>query len=488
MYIFKFIFTFYFLILGASIQAFEGYDECGELKAAIKQSIAKANYDDGLPWITRSDFGFTFYPENDGYVPDYADNIYHQTKTAYDDNDVDWNTFWAENFDTINGIKINELEYEEYKKILLDESITIKTVASDKEFIFTKRDTEVLEVLISPNVDGIYAIDPKNGSFSAKFSLKTLWEDYRFLNITKEIHTKGMESQKRLGVESIYDQGFYCVLSERFIEELGLDYPKIEPKNFQSQQDKIPATFSLNYYAGDLDIDEHVVIEKNQIFQGKILKDYKLKKFPFDEQSLDFYFVPVENYTNAAGSIILAVTELGVDAADTLYSTFKNNNWESIDYNYGTAINYSTYIGENINVQYISLSIKRNFEYYIFKLLLPILLLLGLTWSIFWIDLHDLETRITISIVTFLALIAYNFVIDNDLAKLSYLTFLDCVVLVSYLFAGLPTFMAIYCKQKVIDNEIEWGQKINSISKVAFPAFYALSLGFLVVLFEINFN
>jgi hypothetical protein len=372
--------------------------------------------------------------------------------------------------------------------MLSAESIRIKTVASDKEFNFTKRDSEVLEVVISPNVHSVYAIDPKNGSFSAKFILSSTWADHRFINLSREIHRKGTESLKKLGVDDEYSNGFFCILSESFIEEIGLNFPKIEPRGFQSQHDKIPATFSLDYYPGDLDTDEHVFIQKKQIFQGKILNDYKLKKFPFDKQSLSLYFAPEDNYINALGDITLYVSELGVDAAETLFFNFKNNNWESIDYNYGGGVQYSNYIGENINAQYISLEIKRNFEYYIFKLLLPILLLLGLTWSIFWIDLHDLETRITISIVTFLALIAYNFVIDNDLAKLSYLTFLDCVVLVSYLFAGLPTFMAIYCKQKVINNEIEWGQKINSISKVAFPAFYALSLGFLVVLFEINFN
>ena len=101
--------------------------------------------------------------------------------------------------------------------------------------------------------------------------------------------------------------------------------------------------------------------------------------------------------------------------------------------------------------------------------MLPILLLLALTWSIFWIDLKDLETRITISIVTFLALIAYNFVIDNDLAKLAYLTFLDSVILVSYLFAGLPTFMAIYRKKQLVVGQDAWSKKINSLSRVGFP-------------------
>jgi hypothetical protein len=130
--------------------------------------------------------------------------------------------------------------------------------------------------------------------------------------------------------------------------------------------------------------------------------------------------------------------------------------------------------------------VDRNFEYYIFKLILPIFLLLTLTWSIFWIDPRDLETRVTISIVTFLALIAYNFVIDSDLAKLSYLTFLDAVILVSYLFAGLPTLVAIYCNSQISLESSDKSLKVNSLSKIIFPVGYLLSLAFVMLAFDVR--
>ena len=43
--------------------------------------------------------------------------------------------------------------------------------------------------------------------------------------------------------------------------------------------------------------------------------------------------------------------------------------------------------------------------------------------------------KLTISIVCLLSLIAYNFVIDNDL-NLEYLTIMDWIILASYLFAA----------------------------------------------------
>ena len=146
---------------------------------------------------------------------------------------------------------------------------------------------------------------------------------------------------------------------------------------------------------------------------------------------------------------------------------------------------YSTISNAYIPTVEIYFEISRHIEYYIFKLFLPIVLLLTLTWSIFWISPSDLETRVTISIVTFLALIAYNFVIDNDLAKLAYLTFLDVVILLSYFFAGLPTFVAILCKNLIQKEKPEIGYKINSISKVLFPVMYTVSLNFVLIYFEI---
>ena len=46
----------------------------------------------------------------------------------------------------------------------------------------------------------------------------------------------------------------------------------------------------------------------------------------------------------------------------------------------------------------------------------------------------ELEARLTITIVCLLSLIAYNFVIDADLPKLEYLTIMDYIILVSYIY------------------------------------------------------
>ena len=91
-----------------------------------------------------------------------------------------------------------------------------------------------------------------------------------------------------------------------------------------------------------------------------------------------------------------------------------------------------------------------------------ILLILLVCWSAVWIEPKELESRLTITIVCLLSLIAYNFVIDSDLPKLEYLTIMDFIILISYFYATIPNFLSIICfgltkkqKTKALSLKIE---------------------------------
>ena len=84
-----------------------------------------------------------------------------------------------------------------------------------------------------------------------------------------------------------------------------------------------------------------------------------------------------------------------------------------------------------------------------------------MAWSIFWISPKEIETRLTVTIVCLLSLIAYNFVIDQDLPKLKYLTIMDYIILLSYTFCTIPTVASIYAffcykKNPQLANKIAW--------------------------------
>ena len=82
--------------------------------------------------------------------------------------------------------------------------------------------------------------------------------------------------------------------------------------------------------------------------------------------------------------------------------------------------------------------------YYVYKIILPIIFIWAISWSVFWVRGSQIDAKVNVTIVCLLALIAYNFIIDEDLPKLAYLTFLDSFILLSYFFTGIATMLCVY--------------------------------------------
>ena len=135
----------------------------------------------------------------------------------------------------------------------------------------------------------------------------------------------------------------------------------------------------------------------------------------------------------------------------------------------------------NIPTLTLFLDIERNHNYYIFKIIFPIFFILLITWSVFWISSKDLESRITVSTVCLLTLIAYNFIIDQNLPKLPYLTFIDNFILISYLFAGIPTIQSVVSKLLYQNKSENISLQFDIYCRFIIPSTYIITLLFVII-------
>ena len=93
------------------------------------------------------------------------------------------------------------------------------------------------------------------------------------------------------------------------------------------------------------------------------------------------------------------------------------------------------------NVLDIEITIVRNYAHYVWKIMLPVFLILCVAWYVLWIPTEKYEARLNTSIIALLALIAYNFVFQDDIPRLEYLTDMDWFILLSYIFCCIPVFL-----------------------------------------------
>ena len=213
-----------------------------------------------------------------------------------------------------------------------------------------------------------------------------------------------------------------------------------------------------------------------------IQNDFKLQTFPFDKQVLKIiYLAPdiLESYE--VSNAIISTTE----SLDFFIKNNQINGWDIIDFDLYNEIELNQ-SNDFLSSATIEIQIERQHGYYIYKVLIPILLILMVCWSVVWVDPKELEARLTITIVCLLSLIAYNFVIDSELPKLEYLTVMDWIILVSYFYATVPNFISIisfrlYKKNRRLSDKIELYSKRYGASS------YLVSI-MVIILINANLN
>jgi hypothetical protein len=145
--------------------------------------------------------------------------------------------------------------------------------------------------------------------------------------------------------------------------------------------------------------------------------DLNLKKDPFDTQKFNIKLDsvrPKDHYILTDGGNSQASTSLG------------NLEWD-IKKLYTNIIKFSAWGMGTENSRFsLDFIVKRHIDYYIFRILIPILLIIIMSYLSFFLHRNYIK-RIEIVSANLLLFMAYNFTIDSELPKLGYLTFLDLV-------------------------------------------------------------
>jgi hypothetical protein len=153
-------------------------------------------------------------------------------------------------------------------------------------------------------------------------------------------------------------------------------------------------------------------------FIGKFSWPMDLRRFPFDSQKLTVLIEPFERQTKDVQFV--------VDPAHVghLSSAFLSD-WtiKGVEARVVTA-RYPAFDRANSRLL-VEIPITRQSTFYLWRVLLPITLLVVTSWVVYWFDPTNLQPLISTTVAILLNIILFNFSIDFALPKVSYLTFID---------------------------------------------------------------
>lgn len=117
----------------------------------------------------------------------------------------------------------------------------------------------------------------------------------------------------------------------------------------------------------------------------------------------------------------------------------------------------------------LMIDVTRKSGFYIWKVILPILTIVCISWVVFWMTGEQLGRRASTSATAILTIIAYQFIISGSLPRIPYLTVMDRIILWSFITTALAMVLNIVAT-RVADQRHQ--AKIDRTARLAFPVVY----------------
>ena len=292
-----------------------------------------------------------------------------------------------------------------------------------QEPVLQTRDVEVKVYLL--DIDGI---DSVSQSFVANLALVLRWHD---------------PSLAHEGLDSI----------SKDLNEIW--HPRVQILNQQRLVNTFPQSVEIH--------PDGEVIYRQRVW-GSFSQPLELSEFPFDTQRLE---ITLANLSFGSQKI-----RLKPSPDSGIAENLSIPDWEIMQWDFAAEDLELDNESSLIPGMVLSLEAKRYTNYFRFKVILPLILIVMMSWLVFWIDPSLISSQISVAVTAMLTMIAYRFALAGMLPRLPFLTTLDFFVMVSTIMVFLSMVEVVYTAYLSTDNRLEKARVIDRKARWIAPLIY----------------
>ncbi len=207
----------------------------------------------------------------------------------------------------------------------------------------------------------------------------------------------------------------------------------------------------------------------NERFRAVFSEVMDFKKFPFDTQT---FSIQLEAFSYDETKLIFSDAQINKDWEVSGMS----EEWDILDQKkYVSSIEYP-HLDKNRKMKFsrynLEVIAERKTNYYIWQFILPLILIIIVSWTVFWIP--GFSEKLATSFTLLLTVVAFNFNTSIILPKLPYKTFIESLITLSYLTIFVSLLLIILGSHYAKDNKQLSFSKLMEISKYTVPIVFIL--------------
>ena len=199
---------------------------------------------------------------------------------------------------------------------------------------------------------------------------------------------------------------------------------------------------------------------------------FHLRRFPFDRQQL-----------------LVLIHPFLADGPRLRFKLDNNSTWTASEFTSFSSLaqwhltglrsqllDAATYGGMTVPEARFQIDVTRRSSFYLWKVFIPLLLMVFLSWAVFWIEANDLSNQIQVAVTTILTVIAFAFAISATMPRLPYLTYIDAFFLECYIYVFLAVveLMTVHVTHRS-EHRRDLGLEIRKYSRWLIPASFVVT-------------
>jgi len=242
----------------------------------------------------------------------------------------------------------------------------------------------------------------------------------------------------------------------------------------------VPRTEIVNEVSRGSEQFDHTEIRGDHCVRSRRLRStlsspMNLRLFPFDRQKLTIELSDAE-YTSDDVRYAEQPYLLGIDdAAHRQLSAWK------IEEDPSFARRSEAFRWEEGSPSYdhatIGVRVRRHITFHLLRFFLPLFIIVGVAFTVFWIDPEDLNSQSGIGVTCLLAAIAFQFAEGSNLPEVAYTTLADRVYVCCYVLIALALVESVIVNRAFRDSRSGLALKFDRICRFVFPIALLVGVG-----------
>jgi hypothetical protein len=224
---------------------------------------------------------------------------------------------------------------------------------------------------------------------------------------------------------------------------------------------------------GDLYVGPDGRVVQRVRFSHKFRSPLYLKRFPFDRQTLKIVVSPFDPFAKdidlvadrkATGKLPGAsVPDWTIDGVDARVKAPDD--------------------GDPSDQEFVfRVEVTRRSTFYVWRVFLPLTLLVVASWSVFWIDEAVAPAKFGTAVTVLVSLVAFSYSIDFSLPKVPYLTFIDSFSLTVFGYVLSVIFAVTTIHFLHTRRGPEPAEQLQELARWAFPASFFAVIAIMAIL------